>query len=274
MPRKDEYDGTSRFMKLLRTLLLLVFACSLTQSAQAQSSDETEMGAQVFHELKNDGEIVASSPLYGTLRPIAQSITRVIQPQYPYPIHFYIVHEKQPNAFAAPDGRVYVVDSLFYFVHNTEELAGTICHEMSHLIHHDSLRKMNNDAAIRKREIAASILLGPSFRTVALASMIGNLDSLHYSRGEEESADLTGADTCAAAGYNPWGLVWLFTDFSNSNLKSPPEILSDHPGDANRVNALEHHFSQNPATFARFSSDPKTAKPLNVPKNASEKFLR
>lgn len=261
-------------MKLLRTLLLLAFACSLPPSAHAQSSDETQMGAQVYQQLKDNGEIVASSPLYDTLRPIERSITRVIQPQYPYPIRFYIVHEKQPNAFAAPDGRVYVVDSLFYFVHNTEELAGTICHEMSHLIHHDSLRKMQHDNAIQKREVAGTLLLGPSFKTAILASMIGNLDSLHYSRGEEESADLTGSNNCAAAGYNPWGLVWLFDDFSNANMKTPPEILSDHPSDANRVKALEQHFKENPATFARFSSNPKTATPLKLPKNASERFLK
>jgi beta-barrel assembly-enhancing protease len=263
-----------RALRVASLLLALVCSLSIPAPAQGQSTnDEAQMGAQVFQELKDNGEIVVSSPLYDTLRPIERSITRVIQPQYAYPIHFYIVHEKQPNAFAAPGGNVYVVDSLFYFVHNTEELAGTICHEMSHLIHHDSMRKMQHDQAIKNREIAADILL-PSFKTALLASMIGNLDSLHYSRGEEEAADLTGADTCATAGYNPWGLVWLFDDFQNSNMKTPPEILSDHPDNSDRVKALEHHFSQNPATFAKFSSNPKTAKPIKVPKNAPEKFLR
>jgi predicted Zn-dependent protease len=263
-------------MKAHALLFALVLICSVAAapSAATQSTDqETQMGAQVFQQLKDQSEIVASSPLYNTLRPIARSITRVIQPQYAYPIHFYIVHEQQPNAFAAPGGNVYVVDSLFYFVHNTEELAGTICHEMSHLIHHDSMRKMQHDEAIRKREIAADILI-PGLRTAVLSSIIGNLDSLHYSRGEEESADLTGADTCAAAGYNPWGLVWLFNDFQNANMKTPPEILSDHPDNSDRVAALEQHFKQSPQTFAKFDSNPKSAKPLKVPKNAPEKFLR
>ena len=261
-------------MKARAVLVALVLRCSIGGSAPGQGTNEPEMGAQVFQELKGQGEIVASSPLYDTLRPIAKEITRVIQPQYAYPIHFYIVHEKQPNAFAAPGGNVYVVDSLFYFVHNTEELAGTICHEMSHLIHHDSVRKVQHDAAIRKREIVGTILLGPSLRTAALASVIGDLDSLHFSRGEEESADLTGSNTCAAAGYNPWGLVWLFKDFQNAKLRTPPEILSDHPDDSDRINALEQHFEQSPATFAHFNSNPKSAKKLILPKSESERFLR
>ena len=259
----------------------LAFAVAVTvmplltiAAASAQDNDELQMGAQVYDELKQKGEIVASSPLYDKLRPIAASITRVVQPKYQYPIHFYIVHEAQPNAFAAPGGNVYVVDSLFYFVHNTEELAGTICHETSHLLHHDSMKEMQHNERIRRREIAAGILLGPSWGTIIATSAIANLDSAHYSRDQEEAADLTGSDTCAAAGINPWGLVWLFQDFESANFKTPPEILSDHPDDANRISALKRHFKEDPATFARFSSNPKTATALNVPKNAPEQFVR
>ncbi|MBV9646286.1 MAG: M48 family metalloprotease [Candidatus Eremiobacteraeota bacterium] len=242
--------------------------------AKADEPTEAQMGAQLFTQLKSQGEIVKSSPLYDTLRPIAAAITKAVQPRYEYPIHFYIVHENQPNAFAAPGGNIYVVDSLLYFVKNTEELAGTLCHESSHLLHHDSMAVMKHNEEIRRRALAATILLGPSIAHILTLEAIGQLDANHYSRGAEEAADLTGADTCASAGYNPWGLVWLFSDFSNAQLKAPPEILSDHPNDAHRIECLKSHFAANPATFARFSSDPKTAKPLRVPKNEQEQFLR
>jgi pyruvate/2-oxoglutarate dehydrogenase complex dihydrolipoamide dehydrogenase (E3) component len=38
------------------------------------------------------------------------------------------------------------VDSLLYFVKNTEQLAGTLCHEVSHTIHRDSRIVMDNIA--------------------------------------------------------------------------------------------------------------------------------
>lgn len=258
------------------SLALCTVAACLPASAQEsqQSSDEAQMGQQLFDQLRSQGEIVSSSPLYATLEPLADRITRVIQPSYDYPIHFYIVHESQPNAFAAPGGNVYVTDSLFYFVRNTEELAGTICHETSHLLHHDSMQKMKDDEQIRARALAATILLGPTVKTILAVTAIGQLDALHYSRAVEERADLTGSDTCALAGYNPWGLVWLFEDFSKSNMPNPPEILSDHPDFQNRIAALEHHFAQNPARFAHFNSNPKSATRLHVPANESEKFLR
>jgi Peptidase family M48 len=85
------------------------------------TDQETELGQEMYKELRAKGEIVESSPLYDTLKPIADSISRVAQPRYPHPFKFFIVHEPQPNAFATPGGNVYVVDSLLYFVKNTEQ---------------------------------------------------------------------------------------------------------------------------------------------------------
>jgi beta-barrel assembly-enhancing protease len=135
--------------KFVSGALFLALAAIAPVRAAAQQDEERQMGAQLFDQLKAQGEIVSASPLYDQLRPISDRIAAAVQPRYSYPIHFYIVHEQQPNAFAAPGGNVYVTDSLMYFVHNTEELAGTLCHETSHLIHHDSMALMKQDQAIR-----------------------------------------------------------------------------------------------------------------------------
>jgi beta-barrel assembly-enhancing protease len=273
--RVPESRAMKCFTALLAAFSALFLVLASGSAARADdTTDEVQLGKQLFAQLKAQGEIVKSSPLYDSLAPIAAAITKAVQPHYPYPIHFYIVHENQPNAFAAPGGNVYVIDSLMYFVHDTEELAGTLCHETSHLIHHDSVNLMKKDDAIKKRAVAATILLGPTVGTALAMTAIAQLDSNHYSRDAEEAADLTGADTCAAAGYNPWGLVWLFQDFANSNLKTPPEILSDHPNDAHRIAHLKAHFANNAATFGTFSSNPQTATHLHLPANEAEQFLR
>ena len=144
--------------------------------AQASDQDvELQLGQQMFDELKAKGEIVESSPLYDTLRPISDAITRAAQPRYNHPFKFYLVHETQPYAFATPGGNVYVVDSLLYFVKNTEELAGTLCHEVSHTIHRDSVTLMEKDQKLTERDIAAAIVLGHPL-AIALASC-GNRSS-------------------------------------------------------------------------------------------------
>jgi predicted Zn-dependent protease len=232
------------------------------------------MGQEVFDDLKAKGEIIESSPLYDTLQPIADAITRAAQPRYNHPFKFYLVHETQPNAFATPGGNVYVVDSLLYFVKNTEELSGTLCHEVSHTIHHDTVTLMEEQQKVAAREIGAAILLGPTRAHVLAILLLGKLHSLSYSRDVEERADITGSDVCAGAGYNPWGLVWLFQDFENADPHQVPQLLSDHPDNENRIKALEKHFRGNPSVFGKFNSDPKSATPISVPKNAPEVFLR
>ena len=256
-------------------LCLSAVAVAQTQS-QGQNKnqdDEVQMGQEVFNELKAKGEIIESSPLYDVLKPLADAITRSAQPRYNHPFKFYLVHETQPNAFATPGGNVYVVDSLLYFVKNTDQLAGTLCHEVSHTIHHDTVTLMEKQQKLEKREVGAAILLGPTRAHVLAILLLGKLHSLSYSRDVESRADITGSDVCAATGYDPWGLVWLFKDFDNAKMRQVPQILSDHPGNQQRVDALEQHFRKNPSVFGKFNPDPKSASPLAVPKDAPEVFL-
>jgi predicted Zn-dependent protease len=264
-----------RFFLCAAVLIPLLVQSAATQSiAQSQTQDdEVQMGQEVFNELKAKGEIIESSPLYDQLKPIADSITQAAQPRYNHPFKFYLVHETQPNAFATPGGNVYVVDSLLYFVKNKEQLAGTLCHEVSHTIHHDTMALMEKQQKIEEREVGAAILLGPTRAHVLAIALVGKLNSLGYSREAESRADITGSDVCAQTGYNPWGLVWLFQDFQSANPNQIPQLLSDHPDDQNRVNALEQHFRKNPSVFGKFNQDPKSATKISVPKNAPEVFL-
>jgi len=239
----------------------------------SNQNEEVEMGQEIFNALKANGEIVESSPLYDQLRPIADAISRAAQPQYEHPFEFYLIHEDLPDAFAAPGGNVYVVDSFLYFVRNSDELAGTLCHEVSHTIHHDTVAKIRKQKKITEREARAAELLGADRAKRLGIPLIGKLHSLGYSRCVESRADLAGSDICAAAGYNPWGLVWLFQDFENSDLEELRQLLSDHPAFQHRVNSLEWHIRAHPWVLGKFSSDQKSARPISVSKEAPEVFL-
>jgi len=264
--------------------LAVILACASGPSpANAQPSTapdgsqpdlEVQLGQEVYDELKGKGQIVATSPLYAQLEPIAARITQAAQPQYEHPFKFYLVHQTQPNAFSTPGGNVYVADSLLYFVKNTEELAGTLCHEVAHTIHHDTVTLMQKRQRIAAREVGADVVLGPTPARVLALALVGRLNSLGYSRDVESRADVTGSDICAGAGYNPWGLVWLFTDFENAKIGEAPELLSDHPSDERRVQTLKAHFKKHPDTFARFDSGRDSATPIRVPTEMAETFVQ
>ena len=267
--------------------LALIVACASGPSAakanasaqppppdDSQPDLELQLGQEVYDDLKGKGQIVATSPLYAQLEPIAARITQAAQPKYEHPFKFYLVHQTQPNAFSTPGGNVYVADALLYFVKNTEELAGTLCHEVAHTIHHDTVTLMEKRQRLAAREVGAGVLIGPTPARILALGILGRLNSLGYSRDVESRADVTGSDICAGAGSNPWGLVWLFTDFESANIGEAPELLSDHPSDERRVQTLKAHFKKYPETFASFDPNAASATPMHVPAERAETFVQ
>ncbi len=261
-------------MKLIAALMgLSLVALAGLAPARAQSSDdqvETQIGQQEYQQLKQKGEIISNSPYYAILNPIAQQIKRVADSQYYHPFQFIVVHETQPNAFAVPGGNVYVTDSLMKFVQNREELAGVLCHETSHDIHHDVLhlyQKQQKTATVYTiGDILANLATGGKYSgTIDTLANVGfQFQTLRYSRDVEAAADYKGAQTCAQAGSNPWGMVWLFKRFETINTSSPPNFLSDHPTDQARIASLEQEFQSNPALFGRYSANVASATPLTA----------
>ena len=200
--------------RIVATLLGIgLLAAAGASPALAQSEDQVEMqiGQQEYQALQQKGEILQNSPYYSVLNPIAQQIKRVADPQYFHPFQFILVHEAQPNAFAVPGGNVYVTDSLMKFVQNREELAGVLCHETSHDIHHDVLhlyqKAQKANTAYSVGDLLANILTGGrASRAIDTAASIGfSLQTATYSRDVESAADRKGAETCARGGFESVG---------------------------------------------------------------------
>ena len=272
---KSRQAGVLGILALAGAVLGASALAARGSGSEPQATDpELVMGQAVFEELVKRAEVVESSPLYETLLPVIEPILRTAQLQYPHPFKVYLVHEPAPNAFATPGGNVYVTDSLLYFVKNREQLAGTLCHEVAHTIHRDSMELLAKRERLARAELGVAILLGPTRAHLLALALLGQLQSLGYSRDVEARADLTGSDVCAAAGSNPWGLVWLFQEFKDSRETEIPQILSDHPNDQYRIDALERHFRDNPSVFGKFDASPASATPFPVPKKAPEVFLR
>ena len=259
---------------LAMAAFLMTASYAYAEENVQEVSDEQQMGTSIYQGYKANRQIIESSPLYDLLEPVGRDVVRVAQPRYGLPIRIWLIHDHRPNAFAAPGGNIYVTDEFLYLIKNQEELAGTLCHEVSHLIHHDSEEMLQKQRQVLRRELGASVLLGASGAEVLGIALIGKLHSLHYSREVESRADLTGADVCAASGHNPWGLVWLFGAFGQANVGEGPEFLSDHPDNVSRIEALRQHFRANPDVFSRFSQEQSAALSLAVPANASVVFLR
>jgi len=228
---------------------------------------EIKLGDQAYAEMVARHEVLANSPEGMLLAPVAKQLKATADPLYGAPFQFYIDRSIVPNAFVIYGPRLYVDRGLVRLADSREELAGVLCHEMSHALHSDGTRDDSLEVAYDNRTKSIMARLERATRR----HFRGHIESLssaaelfiwkRHSRSEEERADLAGSDLCARAGFNPWGLVWMFEKIQKAVPSSGPSLFSDHPSTKARIAALKRHFRQNPATFARWSPRESRATP-------------
>jgi len=208
-----------------------------------------QVGRQQYDQYLQRGEIVPSqSPLYAVIDPIGDAIAAVANAQYFAPFHFLLLAQPAPNAFSMPGGNVYVTTGMLSLLKNRDELAGVLCHEVNHDIHHDmyNVYQLTGGAG------------GP-----------GDPQAASYERAAETNADRAGAYLCAKAGFNPWGMVWNFRLYRQmTGASHESSASSDHPSDQQRVADLIALFDGDKATFGRFQDDVADAQPLSLPYGA------
>ena len=71
----------SGFGIFLLFLILVSTSAAQAPTPEPVTDQETELGQAVYKQLRNKVEIIESSPLYDSLRPVADAITRVAQPK-------------------------------------------------------------------------------------------------------------------------------------------------------------------------------------------------
>ncbi len=239
-------------MRALAGFVAILYLCPAAAwpDTSSQESWESQVGRQRYMDYMQRGEIVPpQSPLYRTLDPIGDAIAVVADRRYFAPFHFVLLNEQMPNAFAMPGGNVYVTTAMLSLLKNRDELAGVICHEVNHDIHHDMYAVFQ--ATQRGRS--------PQDPTV-----------IAYERNAETNADRAGAYTCAKAGFNPWGMVWNFRQYRQT-MGVSNNGGADHPSDGQREADLVALFQSDKATFGKFKDYVSSATRLTQPPQIAQR---
>lgn len=165
--------------------------------------------------------------------------------------HFYVVDDTSVNAFALPDGYIFVHRGLIAYARSEDELAGVIGHEIGHVVGQHAKRANVLGMMGSVAGIIGSVLTGTGAISDLSNTATATLTS-GYRRDLELEADEYGGEFLALAGYNPLAMIDVI------------HVLKDHSLFAKNV------LGQPSVYHGLFASHPKNDKRLH---EAVEKSL-
>ena len=165
---------------------------------------------------------------------------------------FRALRDPQANAFALPNGSIYVTTGLMSLVDNESQLAAILAHEMTHVVRrHTYLQNRSN----RKKFLAMNIIAavgayapgGAVGAVITIATTIAPFIVIAtifgYSRDLEREADLKGIDMMIKAEYAPEEMVnvmkLLDKDLEGENIRL---FYNDHPALDERIKYLSSYL--------------------------------
>lgn len=158
-----------------------------------------------------------------------------------YEYRFFVVEDPELNAFAVPGGSIFVYTGLIERAKSTDELAGVLGHEITHIKGHHMARSSGPDA-ISILSLLAMVALAKSGSGGQAAGMVGQAVAatrqLAYSRQLEMEADTLGTRYMAAAGYDPKGTIAFLKTLDQERALNPidvPAYILSHPITQERV---------------------------------------
>lgn len=158
---------------------------------------------------------------------------------------FTVLNSEVVNAFTAPPGcYVYITRGLLSIMNSEAELAAVLGHELGHV----SAQHARRQEQAEQLSSLAAALVGAATRSDlagGIASRVGKLGTLSYSRTQEYEADQLALNYLPLAGYAPDGLTRVLDDLRREDEFSakatgrqgggPPAWARTHPLTTDRI---------------------------------------
>jgi len=258
-----------RIMTFLAVSILLV-ACTrnaITGRKQLTLYPESEITAaaeQQYRQFLSQNKVVSPSGNRDAemVRRVGQRIATAITNYYTqqgkgdaiqgYQWEYNLVDSKEVNAWCMPGGKIVVYTGLLPITQNEAALAVVVGHEVTHAVARHGNERLSQGMLQQLGGVALSAALASQptetqnllMAAYGAGSEVGIL--LPYSRNQEYEADKFGLYYTALAGYNPQEAIplWQRMEAASANSARPPEFLSTHPAEGNRIKRLQENMPE------------------------------
>ncbi len=274
------YDRACCLSTLFLSTLLGLISIAGLEPARAQGAADSEfkftkIDLQLLDDINEVDRQIAKKGLVlenPDLQAYMDSICNRMIGKKPTPEHVQyrclVLRDPMQNAFAEPNGTIYVTTGLLALLENEGELAGVIGHELTHTYRRHLYLE---NRSMRKKVLAMNILNaaasvapgGPGVSTgvqvfgaaVAVGAAVTNVvlvaSVYGYSRDMEQEADNNGLEAMSSASYDPASMARAFElldQGSHYEFEPYDTFYHDHPKLTERRQAATAFASSHPVT--------------------------
>ena len=246
--------------KILLTLMVAIFfvGCGSTQAPITNRSQlmlvspdkEIALGEKTYRDFLSKAKLSQNQNQINRVKRIGQRIAKVAnRPNFKW--EFNLVESKQINAFCLPGGKVIVYTGIMKIAQNDDQLATVMSHEIAHALARHGAERMSMNMASNTVRQLGNILLrvtAPAYTNAfnlayGYGSKLGIM--LPYSRSHEHEADEIGIHLMKKAGYKMGEAIKFWQNMKKMKQgANPPEFLSTHPSDDNRIDRISKIIKQ------------------------------
>jgi len=177
-------------------------------------------------------------------------------------IDVFGVRDSAINAFAMPGGYIGINSGLIVSSESESELAGVLAHEIGHVVQRHIARgftQQSQNSGLMMATMAAALvaaLAGGSGDLAAGVAAFGQAAAvsrqLSFSRDAEREADRAGFDMMSKAGYDPAGMVRMFSRLMNASRLNEGAgggaYVSTHPLSIQRMSDIQGRLNSAPVS--------------------------
>jgi predicted Zn-dependent protease len=178
----------------------------------------------------------------------------------PNSVKVVLLNDPEINAFVSQGQTVYVQSGLIQAADNVNQVQGVVAHELGHVVAGDSIRSESGEHQAIGITILSLVLgaaamaagAGDAGMGIMMAGQRAALgEMLAFTRGQEATADATGARLLSKAGVTGKGLLDFFNKLQNQEYRlaiyDKDSFDRDHPLSSERIEALQQKLQSDPS---------------------------
>jgi predicted Zn-dependent protease len=265
----------------IAVIMIVLVSCATTDIAPVGKQESFKLQAderRIWNRSREEQARLNRSNLIYNDTALTAYVNEVAQDLFPedvkqkgLSIEIKIIKNPLLNAFAYPNGVIYVHTGIIAKMDNEAQLSTLLAHEMTHVTHRHAVkqsRTVKNMTAVMATIQMASAPFGVYGSLANVLGTVGVMAAITgYSREMETEADRVGLHLMADAGYDPYEspklFVYLKSDLEKYDVDEP-FFFGSHPRLQERVKNFENFLNSDYSGKTGIKGDERFNKLISV----------